>query len=502
MTHILANVTAQFESGTVTALLGPSGAGKTSLLSVLGGHAGDWGSISGTVTVNGRELSHAHFRRMGALVPQDDTLLPGLTVRQTLAFGAALRLKAPAAARARRTDALLSLLGLTSCADVLVGASHVGLHGVSGGQRKRTSIALELLADPTLLLLDEPTSGLDSKMAEDVMELLAQIAKGRLSNALEERSSPAIERKAKKLSSSPLYEEARDMPGNGAYSQLGGEEADKSSSGVDDASPHRIVVCTIHQPSFRIFSGFDQIILLARVVTDDPRSPGRIAFMGTAQQLMAHMTAIGLSCPPHENPADHSMRLLQEQQALDKIFREGATAATAAAGSLSEATTVEVTNVRSEEHTGFESGAPDKHLDLMVAALGKGAFPIGYGQQFVILLQRFVVDYFRDPKKFAQGLIVRGGIGVVLGVVWYGQAGTTQDSIFPVTGALFACCLNGTMDTVFQTALLIPNMKALLLREFRNGVSKESLCSNKLKLRKSCCSFLCLGLSRLLITPT
>jgi len=108
-------------------------------------------------------------------------------------------------------------------------------------------------------------------------------------------------------------------------------------------------------------------------------------------------------------------------------------------------------------------------MAALVAELERGSFPIGYGRQFLVLLQRFAMDYFRDPQKFVQGLCVRCGIGVVLGVVWWGQAGTTQDSIFPVQGALFACCLNGTMDTVFQTALLVPNIKPLLLREFRNG---------------------------------
>ena len=89
--------------------------------------------------------------------------------------------------------------------------------------------------------------------------------------------------------------------------------------------------------------------------------------------------------------------------------------------------------------------------------------------QICILWLRFCSDFLLDPKKFVQNAVVRIVIGIVLGTVWYGQAGDEQANIFPVQGALFACCLNGTMDTVFQTALLVPKIRALIRREYRNG---------------------------------
>ena len=91
---------------------------------------------------------------------QDDILIQTLTVRETLKFAADLRLRVPESQKVARVDFYCKKLKLEKCLDVLVGGSIV--KGVSGGERKRTSIAFELISDPAVLMLDEPTSGLDS----------------------------------------------------------------------------------------------------------------------------------------------------------------------------------------------------------------------------------------------------------------------------------------------------------------------------------------------------
>jgi ABC-type multidrug transport system ATPase subunit len=174
---ILKGVTGEARPGELLAVLGPSGSGKSTLLSILGGRLPS--RYTGTVLAGGRAPCRSVQRRTG-FVAQDDVLHPHLTVRETLAFCAMLRLprSAPAAAKAAAAEAVIAELGLAACADTVVGNAFV--RGVSGGERKRVSIGHELLVNPSLLVLDEPTSGLDSTAAARLVATLAAVArKGR-----------------------------------------------------------------------------------------------------------------------------------------------------------------------------------------------------------------------------------------------------------------------------------------------------------------------------------
>lgn len=152
------------------AVVGPSGAGKSTLLGAL---TGQRPADSGEVRYAGRDLyaSYDELRQRIGLVPQDDILHPQLTVRRALRYAAELRFPAdtPAADRDARVEEVMGELGL---------ADHAGqrISTLSGGQRKRTSVALELLTRPSLLFLDEPTSGLDPGMDKSVMQTLRTLA--------------------------------------------------------------------------------------------------------------------------------------------------------------------------------------------------------------------------------------------------------------------------------------------------------------------------------------
>eukprot|EP01018_Ginkgo_biloba_P037625 Gb_00289 [translate_table: standard] len=199
---ILHGITGSVAPGQILALMGSSGSGKTTLLKIMGGRLkGD--NIKGNVTYNDIPYSTALKRRIG-FVTQDDVLFPQLTVQESLVFAALLRLPNTMSRQQKilRAETVLADLGLERCRHTIIGGAFV--RGISGGERKRTSIGYEILVDPSLLLLDEPTSGLDSTTASKLLQVLQNIA------------------------------------------QAG-----------------RTIVTTIHQPSSRMFHMFDKLLLIS-----------------------------------------------------------------------------------------------------------------------------------------------------------------------------------------------------------------------------------------------
>eukprot|EP00300_Choanocystis_sp_HF-7_P016356 c19385_g1_i1.p2 GENE.c19385_g1_i1~~c19385_g1_i1.p2 ORF type:complete len:669 (-),score=135.64 c19385_g1_i1:735-2741(-) len=178
--NILNGVSGRIPAGSMVAVLGPSGAGKTTFLKVLGGRII---ATSGRVSIGGKPISSSMKRDIG-FVLQEDHLFSELTVRETLEFAALMRLprEMPQAEKIARVGALINAFHLSKCANTRVGGmSFAGFTpGISGGEKKRTSIANEFLFDPSLLMLDEPSSGLDSSTAHTIAaELKSLTATGR-----------------------------------------------------------------------------------------------------------------------------------------------------------------------------------------------------------------------------------------------------------------------------------------------------------------------------------
>lgn len=199
----ITDVSVRFEAGSVSVLMGPSGAGKTTLLNLLSGRLLNDG-LEGNIQVDEKPANFRTFKRLGTLTPQDDILIDTLTVRQTLLYTAELR--SPRewayARKAKRVEAVMVKLGLHEKADNIVG-NELKV-GISGGQKKRLSIAMDLLADLPIVLLDEPTTGLDAAAALGVV------------------------------------------------------------AGFVGLAGDRTVICTIHQPPWATVLKFDYLVLLAR----------------------------------------------------------------------------------------------------------------------------------------------------------------------------------------------------------------------------------------------
>ncbi|XP_058219595.1 ABC transporter G family member 10-like [Rhododendron vialii] len=198
--YILRNVSCEAKPGEVTAIAGPSGAGKTTLLDIL---AGMITRVSGHVLVNDQLMNAAHFRRVSGYVTQDEALFPLLTVEETLMFSARLRLQGGLHKAATRVRELMKELGLEHVARMRIGTE--SRRGISGGEKRRVSIGVDLVHNPNVVMIDEATSGLDSASALHVVSLLKSMAKNQ----------------------------------------------------------GKTIVLTIHQPGFRILELFDNIVLLS-----------------------------------------------------------------------------------------------------------------------------------------------------------------------------------------------------------------------------------------------
>nr|BBD19996.1 ABC transporter [Petunia axillaris subsp. parodii] len=210
---LLNDISGEARDGELLAVLGASGSGKSTLIDALANRIAK-DSLKGTVTLNGEQLHSKLLKVISAYVMQDDLLYPMLTVEETLMFAAEFRLPRTLSKSKKkaRVQALIDQLGIRNAAKTVIGDE--GHRGVSGGERRRVSIGIDIIHDPIILFLDEPTSGLDSTSAYMVIKVLQRIA--------------------------------------------------QSGS---------IVIMSIHQPSYRILGLLDQLLFLSRGQTVYSGSP-------------------------------------------------------------------------------------------------------------------------------------------------------------------------------------------------------------------------------------
>ena len=250
---VLSNVSTEVFPGRLTAWMGPSGGGKSTLISVAAGLVNKKDLLDGSmIRVNGEEGGVP--RRLLGIVHQDELLLSNLTVEETIFFSA--RLKTPAGVSTTEVHKIVERtmkdLGLLSVRDSLIGNGATGgRRGISGGERKRVSVATELVIRPSVLFLDEPTSGLDATSAQSLVETLKMLA-------------------------------------NNGHS----------------------VVLVIHQPRTAIFNLFDRLLLLSqgRVVYDGDSTDAR--------QYLESCQGVG-ELPPETGIADWMMDSIAQDEASE-----------------------------------------------------------------------------------------------------------------------------------------------------------------------------------------
>ncbi|CAH0746902.1 unnamed protein product [Bemisia tabaci] len=178
--QLLNSINGEFKNGQVTAIIGPSGAGKTSLLNILTGFTTE--GVDGKVLIDGKDKNDTLFAKQSCYIMQDNHLQPLLTVQESMTFAATLKLgrRSSPKRKIRKNsigcetffvDSVLDSMNLISHRHTLAGT-------LSGGERKKLSIALELINNPPFMFFDEPTSGLDSTSAKQCLSILKQLASG------------------------------------------------------------------------------------------------------------------------------------------------------------------------------------------------------------------------------------------------------------------------------------------------------------------------------------
>ncbi|CAG8541839.1 5729_t:CDS:10, partial [Diversispora eburnea] len=172
--EIMKGVSGSLVHGRTCAIMGPSGSGKTTLVSLLTGKVR---KTNGKIKVNGISRPLDYYRKLIGFVPQEDIMLRELTIREILVHSALMRLPTEMKREEKKQKVIdvIKFLELSHVMDTAIGDEES--RGISGGQRKRTNIGMELVAEPSVLFLDEPTSGLDSTTALEVCKLLKKIAK-------------------------------------------------------------------------------------------------------------------------------------------------------------------------------------------------------------------------------------------------------------------------------------------------------------------------------------
>ncbi|KAG0344133.1 hypothetical protein BG004_004708 [Podila humilis] len=181
--EILKGISGSAPAGAVLAVMGPSGAGKSTLVDILAGK-NKGGKVTGQILLNGKHVHLSQVRQAVGYVDQEDTLPPTQTVYEAVLFSAMMRLPEamPIHRVHERVVEVIEMLGLTHCSNRRIG--NVTTRGISGGEKRRVSIALELITRPPILILDEPTSGLDSYSAHMVAEQLCKLAQSKTTTVI------------------------------------------------------------------------------------------------------------------------------------------------------------------------------------------------------------------------------------------------------------------------------------------------------------------------------
>ncbi|CAI0396035.1 unnamed protein product [Linum tenue] len=369
--------------------MGPSGSGKTTLLNLLSGKIKS--ETTGSITYNDQPYTKSLKRRIG-FVTQDDVVFPHLTVKETLTYSALLQLPSVLSRQQKRDRALnvITELGLDRCQNTMVGGKF--MRGVSGGERKRVCIGNEILLNPSLLFLDEPTSGLDSTTALRIVQLLQNMA----------------------------------------------EEG-------------KTVVTTIHQPSSRVFSKFDKLILLGK---------GSSLYFGKASEAMLYFSSIGCYPLIAMNPAEFLVDL-SNGDVNDKSVP---------AQLDDDKFLVEAYRLKVGEADRKPASVLNGKVEITAGEVKSRDFEATWWDQFSILFQRGFKEKRHEYLSTIRVVQVIAIAVVVLLLWWHSDASSPHSQ----AGLLFFISVFWGFLPLFNSVFTFPQERLMLAKERSVGMYKLS----------------------------
>jgi ABC-type multidrug transport system ATPase subunit len=390
---ILDKVSANMPAGSLTAILGSSGSGKTTLLNAIAHRMSSKSmEVSGDITFGqGGKLSNVR----SAYVMQDDILLPTLTVRETLQYAADLRLPSISAWAERDlvVEATILELGLKECANTKVGTSAISQ--CSGGEKRRTSIGVQLLADPSVLFCDEPTTGESEKFV--------CIGPAKYFNqGLDAHSAFQIVETLKTL-----------------------------------AKRGRTVIISIHAPRSEIWNLFDQVILLSK---------GTTLYSGPASRAVSHFKSTGHPLPAFVNPAE----FLVDLAAIDCRSEEAERSSLARLEMLKSAWKAkEASASPSESKNSISFRGPNSNSQVGSA---------GFSRQLMVMTKRSMKTTLRDPMGMAGCVLQAAMMALVYGWIFF-NLGVDEAGIRSREGAIYVALYQSYLTLMLEVYRLTVDIR-------------------------------------------
>jgi ABC-type multidrug transport system ATPase subunit len=407
---IINNVSGYAISGEVTAIMGPSGCGKTSLLNYLNNRI-QFPSKSvnkGEIFINSDRTTVSQIAELSSYVMQDDLLFDILTPRETLMFVSKLRRYLTQQEYEKEVDNLMEELKLTKCKDTRVG--NASRKGISGGERKRVSIGVEIISNPSILFLDEPTSGLDSQTSFIVIDFLKGLAQ----------------------------------------------------------SKNMIVIFTIHQPSSNIFSLFDRLILLNK-----GQGVYQGATLGVIPYFAKIGFPLGEKSNPADalmhimenqtarldRKAKNDLEMMDKKDNLENNNHLKSESQVGVELPLTEVYKENSKPQINQEINSILNKGEHSHLKY------KEKESVGFCRQFSILSLRAFLNLIRNPLTLRIRLIMVLVFSFIACSIFYNMQNNVT-GIYNKSGFFFFFTINNFMTTLFGAVLAFPMERGVFLREY------------------------------------